>query len=464
MPEQKGRAGSMSITRRSLVRGLAPAIVGAAAGVGALTSCSSDRDPDASAEDAGTRSAPQPLPDTPLVLGSIGASYGRAAAFEAPISIAISEAMIDLNARWGGVLGREVTMHERHVAAAAGEDLTAVIATMAEAGVSAVITSLDEEALVAAIPALVDAQIAVIDVLTSGMTVREPEVASATMLIRLAPDDVAIASLYAEQAWTAGSDRSGPPGTLAYVSEDTAQGHSLLGELTRILAPQGGKIQTEQFYRAGESPDLDAVVEAILAEPPALLVVNGGREAGPLLSALHDATLDGSQEPTVQIAARLSPAATADYSEDDLAPGCLASATGFLPGGELDDTHINMMLNADTTLLGTGFGYSQQAYDAVMLAGLAAEDAVSVGGVDIAGSLTKVLTGAQECTEFGECSTLLRDARAAGQRTMISFTGRSGPLELGSDNDIRTGTIRSSTWDDANAIEPGPTTDVGTGS
>ncbi|MGO3506260.1 MAG: hypothetical protein ACTINN_09145, partial [Brachybacterium tyrofermentans] len=69
----------MSITRRSLVRGLAPAIVGAAAGVGALTSCSSDRDPDASAEDAGTRSAPQPLPDPPLVLGSIGASYGRAA-------------------------------------------------------------------------------------------------------------------------------------------------------------------------------------------------------------------------------------------------------------------------------------------------------------------------------------------------------------------------------------------------
>ncbi|MGO2772555.1 MAG: ABC transporter substrate-binding protein [Brachybacterium tyrofermentans] len=453
----------MSITRRSLVRGLAPAIVGAATGAGALSSCSSDRDPGASAEEAGTGSVAPPLPDAPLVLGSLGASYGRAATFETPISIAISEAMIDLNARWGGVLGREVTMHERHVAAAAGEDLTAVIATMAEAGVGAVITSLDEEALVAAVPALVDAQIAVIDVLTSGMSVRDPEVASATMLIRLAPDDVAIASLYAEQAWTAGSDRSGPAGTLAYVSEDTAQGHSLLGELTRILAPQGGKIHTEQFYRAGESPDLDAVVEAILAEPPALLVVNGGREAGPLLSALHDATLDGSQQPTVQIAARLSPAATADYSEDDLAPGCLVSATGYFPGGELDDSHVNMMLNADTTLLATGFGYSQQAYDAVMLAGLAAEDAASIGGVDIAGSLGKVLSGTQECAGFGECATLLRDARAAGQRTTISFTGRSGPLELGSDNDVRAGMIRSSTWDEANSIEPGPTMDVGSG-
>ncbi|MGP5087344.1 ABC transporter substrate-binding protein [Brachybacterium tyrofermentans] len=446
----------MSITRRSLVRGLAPAIVGAAAGGGVLTSCSRDADPGTSGEDAGTLGAAPPTPDTPLVLGSIGASYGRAAAFETPISIAITEAMIDLNARWGGVLGHEVTMQERHVAAAAGEDLSAVIATMADAGVSAVITSLDEESLVAVIPALVDAQIAVIDVLTSGMSVREPEVASATMLIRLAPDDVAIATLYAEQAWTSGSDGSGPPGTIAYVSEDTAQGRSLVGELTRILAPRGGKILTQQFYPAGDAPDLDAVVEAVLAEPPALLVVNGGPEVGPLLSALHDATRDGSQQPAVTIPSRLGPAASVDYSEDALTPECLASATGYLPGDALDDTHVNMMLNVDSTLLATGFGYSQQAYDAVLLAGLAAEDAVSVGGVDIAGSLERVLSGTQECAEFGDCSALLRDARAAGQRTTISFTGRSGPLELGSDNDVRTGKIRSRTWDAENSLDSEP--------
>ncbi|MGO2585270.1 MAG: ABC transporter substrate-binding protein, partial [Brachybacterium tyrofermentans] len=61
----------MSITRRSLVRGLAPAIVGAATGAGALSSCSSDRDPGASAEEAGTGSVAPPLPDAPLVLGSL---------------------------------------------------------------------------------------------------------------------------------------------------------------------------------------------------------------------------------------------------------------------------------------------------------------------------------------------------------------------------------------------------------
>lgn len=454
----------MSITRRSLVRGLGPAIVGVAAGASALTSCSPDREPGASTEDAGTRSAAPSDPETPLVLGSIGASYGRAAAFESPISIAIGEAIIDLNAQWGGVLGHEVTMHERHVAAEAGEDLTPVITAMSDAGVSAVITSLDEETLVSAIPALVDAQIAVIDVLTSGMSVRDPEVGSANMLVRLCPDDVAIASLYAEQAWTAGSDKSGPPGTVAYVSEETAQGRSLLGELTRILPPDGGKILTEQFYAAGRMEDVGAVVEAVLADPPALLVVNGGPEAGPFLSALYEATLDASQQPTVQIASRLSPAASVDYSEAQLAPECLASATGYLPGGDLDDTHVNMMLNVDTTLLHTGFGYSQQAYDAVMLAGLAAEDARSVEGVDIAGSLGKVLTGAEECTDFGACSTLLSDALAAGKRTTISFTGRSGPLEIGSDNDVRTGKIRSTTWDEANSIGSGPTMDFDTGS
>lgn len=449
----------MSITRRSLVRGLGPAIVGVGAGVGALTSCSADRAPGGPAEDAGSTTAAPSEPDAPFILGSIGAAYGRAEAFEAPISIAIGEALIDLNAQWGGVFGQDVILHERHVAAAAGEDLAGVIATMADAGVSAVITSLDEEALVAAIPALVDAQIAVIDVLTSGMSVRDAEVRSANMLVRLAPDDVAIAALYAEQAWAASSGASGLPGTVAYVSEDTAQGRSLLEQLTRILPPAGGKILTEQFYPAGNMEDVDAVVEAVLADPPALLVVNGGPEAGRFLSALHEATLDASQQPTVQIASRLSPAASVDYSEAQLAPECLASATGYLPGGNLDETHINMMLNVDVTLLQTGFGYSQQAYDAVMLAGLAAQDARSVEGVDIAGSLGKVLTGAEECADFGACSTLLGDALAAGKRTTISFTGRSGPLEIGTDNDVSAGKIRTVAWDDANSIVPGSAVD-----
>ncbi|GAA1489527.1 ABC transporter substrate-binding protein [Brachybacterium sacelli] len=441
----------MVISRRTLVRGLGAGVLGA----GALSACTRGGRRGRQAETTAPTGEELTEPDTPLVLGSIGASYGRSAAFEAPIGLALHEAMIDLNKQWEGLFGHEVTMADRHVMKEAGEDLSEVIAGFAEAGVTAVITSIDEEALVAAIPAFVEAGIAVIDVFTSGMSVRAPEVQTSNMLIRLAPNDVALAALYAEASWEGGSDKSGSPGTVAFVSEDTAHGHSLREELSRILDPNSGKVIAEHFYPAGKMGKADPVVKKVLKTPPALLVVNGGPEVGPFLSALHEATLDDRKRPTVEFARRLSPASSVDYSEAKLAAETLSEATGHLPGAELTVEHVNMMLNADPELEGSSYGYSQQGYDAVMLAALAAQDALSVEGVDIAGSVEKVLTGTEECTNYGDCSSILRTGLQSQERASVSYTGRTGPLELGSAKDPRTGKLRTFTWNEANAIVSG---------
>lgn len=438
----------MAISRRTLVRGLGAGVLGA----GGVTACTRGGDPSTTSPPTAEGLSE---PDTPLVLGSIGASYGRSAAFEAPISLALGEAMIDVNEEWGGLFGHDVTMTDRHVMAEAGEDLTEVIGTFAEAGVSAVITSIDEEALVAAIPAFVEAGIAVIDVFTSGMSVRAPDVQTSNMLIRLAPNDVALAALYAEASWEGSSDKAGAPGTVAYVSEDTAHGHSLREELSRILDPRSGKVVAEHFYPAGTMGEVAPLVEKVLKTPPALLVVNGGPEAGPFLSALYSATLDERDRPTVEFPWRLSPAASVDYADAELAPESLSAATGYLPGGELTVPHVNMMLNVDPDLQRTGYGYSQQGYDAVVLVALAAQDGLSVDGVDIAGSVAKVLTGTQECADYGDCSSVLRTGLQTQERATISYSGRMGPLELGSAKDPRTGKLRTFTWSEANELRGG---------
>ncbi|APX31696.1 amino acid ABC transporter substrate-binding protein [Brachybacterium sp. P6-10-X1] len=436
----------MSISRRTLVRGLGAGVLGA----GSLSACTGGRR-GRQPETTGPTGQALTEPDTPLTLGSIGSSVGRSAAFETPISLALGQAMIDVNKRWGGLFGHEVTLLERHVMAEPGEDLTDVIAGFAEAGVNAVITSIDEEALIAAIPAFVDAGIAVIDVFTSGMSVRAPEVISSNMLIRLAPNDIALAALYAEASWAASSDKGGPPGTVALLSEDTAHGHSLREELSRILDPDGGGVVAEHFYPAGSMGKSAPIVEKILTTPPALLVLNTGPEAGPLLSALHEATLDEEgKRPTVEFARRLSPAASVDYGAAELAPESLSSATGYLPGAELTVDHVNMMLNLDASLQRTGYGYSQQAYDAAVLACLAAQDALSVDGVDIAASVGAVLTGTEECSSYGDCSSILRTGVQTQERTTVSYSGRMGPLELGSAKDPRTGTLRTFAWNEAN--------------
>lgn len=398
-------------------------------------------------------------PDVPLVIGQIGANYGRMAKFEKAIEVAIACARLDVNARWDGLFGHEVELAERYVMQEPGEDLTTVIQEMAGSGVTCVITSIDEESLIAAMPALVEAGMAVIDVFTSGRDLRTTEVQTANLLVRLCPNDATIAAQYAEVALGSTSDKAGPTGTVAYLSEDTLQGRSLLYELQQVLHPQSGSIVSEQFYAVGDFGDIGARVKKVLADPPALLVFNGGEEAAPFLSALHSATLDGGQRPEVEFPKRLAPAATIDYSQEpvaeDLVPGCLASATGFEPGDALTVPHENMMLNRSTEFLRTGYAYSQHGYDAFTMLCLAAQHALSVEGTALAAGLPAVLTGSEDCTYYEECRRVMKTALEAGGRATVAYTGRMGPLELGPHSDARTGQMREYTWSDANVMELG---------
>lgn len=446
----------MALSRRALMGTLGAGVLG----TGVLSACGEGMPRGRRGRRRPTTTAPtaDPLaePDQGLVLGSIGASYGTAGRFEKQIGIAVNEAMIDINAKFGGLFGHDVTMVPRHVMADAGEDLSTAIAGLVDQGVTAVVSSLDEDALVTALPLFVEAGIAVIDVFTSSMTVRGEDVEHAGMLARLVPNDQITAARLVEDSFsTGGGDREGTPGHLAYISENTSQGRSLLDQINPIRNVRGGQLVVERFHPVGDMEDIDDLVATVVEKRPALLVVNSGPEAGPFLSALHEATLDEGNRPTLEIQVRLSPAASVDYSQAGLAAESLRNARGWEPGGELTEEHVRMMINVDQTLLTTGFAYSQQAYDAVMLACLAAQDALSTAGPDIAASLAAVLVGDTECTDYGMCRTALRDALEAGSRATITYTGRMGPLELGGVGDAAKGELRTCSWSDAGELVPG---------
>ena len=445
----------MAITRRALVRGLGAGILGA----GVLSGCrgrgAQPTEPPPSAEQLEE-------PDTPLVIGQIGAAYGRMAAFEEAISVAVQEARIDVNARWDGLFGHEVVLLDRHVMQEPGEDLAPVVEELAGAGATCLITSIDEESLIAAMPAVVEAGLAVIDVFTSGMSVRADDVQTANLLMRLSPDDRTLAAQYGEIALGADSERGGTPGTVAYLSEDTAQGRSLHQELELYLNPRSGRIVSEQFYAVGDIGDIGERVKTVLEEPPALLVLNGGQESAPFLSALYEATLDDGNRPTVEIPARLSPAATVDYSQlptaEDLLPECLTSATGYQPGGEITEEHRAMMLNRSTDFLRTGYAYSQQGYDAFVMACLAAQHALSVTGTALAGAVPAILTGSEDCTDYEACRRVMHTALETNGRDTVAYAGRMGALELGPLSDARIGEMREYSWSAANELEDGGAT------
>src|SRR5699024_9859199 len=144
-------------------------------------------------------------------------------------------------------------------------------------------------------------------------------------------------------------------------SEDTAQGRSLHQELALYLNPRSGRVLSEHIDPVGDIGDIGDRVKTVLEAPPALMVLNGGQEAAPSLTAPNEATLDGGNRTTAGSPARLSPAATVDYSQlptaEDVLPECLTSATGYQPGGEITEEHRAMMLNRSTDFLRTGYAY-----------------------------------------------------------------------------------------------------------
>lgn len=446
----------MAMSRRDLMRALGVS----AAGAGALSACGGQGGIRGRRGRRPTTTNPSAKklaePDAPLKLASVGASYGAAGRFEKQMSIGVSEAMIDVNARWDGLFGRKVEMQDRVVLPSAGKSLRSAIQEWADQGVTAVVSSLDDDALIAAMPDLVAAKMAVIDVFTSSMAVRAPEVQTAGLLTRLCPNDLALATGHAEAAWQSSSDRGGKPGTVGFVSEDTTQGRSLLHELEQILGPAGGRIVVQHMYPMGKLGDRGAIVKKIVDHKPALLVVNAPHaEAGPLLSDLHRATLDPEGRPQFDIAARVATAGIADFTDAQLVPEALQSATGAEPGGALTSEHVDMMLNVDPNLLREGYAYSQQAYDAVILLALAAYDALSVSGTDIATSIPRVLSGSEKCADYGACRTAMRNALQNGTRETITYEGRTGMLVMGPQNDPIKGSMRSFSWDKGNALQAG---------
>lgn len=124
---RRGERQGMSISRRRLVHSLGAGVLGASAlsacGEGMPRGRRGRRRPTTTAPTADALSEPE----QPLVLGSIGASYGRSAPFEQAIAIGLSESHIDVNHRFKGLFGQDVQLFDRHVMAEAGEDLTGEI-------------------------------------------------------------------------------------------------------------------------------------------------------------------------------------------------------------------------------------------------------------------------------------------------------------------------------------------------
>lgn len=211
--------------------------------------------------------------------------------------------------------------------------------------------------------------------------------------------------------------------SVAYVYVDDEAGNALLAELTAATELEGLTLDYEKAFSAKATAFEGIVAKLTKAEPDAIVIASPADASAAtkaLVAALTTAKLGGAK-------LWLTSQNLADYSQV-LPAGTLDKANGVLEGATPDAAFIARLKQADPSL-GT-FRYAEEAYDATIMAALAATLAGDDGGPAIARLLLAVSTGGIKCTSYGECLDVLKT------ESDIDYDGISGPVNFTAEGDV----------------------------
>jgi len=210
--------------------------------------------------------------------------------------------------------------------------------------------------------------------------------------------------------------------TLGMIVLNDSYGTGLAQFVSDAFTAAGGTVVAQPTYNTGDT-NFDAQIAEVTAAAPDAIVLITFEEVKTIAPALIGGGFPAAD--TYFVDGNL-----ANYSED-FAAGLLEGAKGTLPG--LDITTIadfttrmndNWVAEGNDDLADV-FAYGPEAYDAVVLLALAALEAGSVEGVDIAAKLQEVsggVDGGTKCTTFAECADIIIGGGQA------DYDGVSGPI------------------------------------
>jgi branched-chain amino acid transport system substrate-binding protein len=230
---------------------------------------------------------------------------------------------------------------------------------------------------------------------------------------------------------------------LAYYSDD--DNRAARDSLAIALADIGSELVVSERITPSMRSGAGLVAKLRDADPDVVVLsspANRLEQNTAVLAALAEAGLAGDS-------LWLSSQNLVSYG-DKLPDGALEGARGIRSGAQPDDDFIARVRTADPTV--TDFRFAAEAYDAVILAALAAIAARDDAGVSIAAELRAVSSGGIACASFGECREVLTTAKKFDYD--IDYVGVSGALDLDASGAPVTGNHRVYRYDSANAPLP----------
>lgn len=351
--------------------------------------------------------SPTPTGDGVLRIGTLFSLSGALSGYGAGQTAAVNAAVREINAA-GGVLGSPVEVVNRD----GGDPATveAAFDALVAKGVDVVIGPTSSEAAAVLLPRAAAASVPLVSPSANATALT----ADAGWFFRTIPAPGAQGAVLARLLTGHGT----PDVAVIRGGDDAAA--ALAQSLGDGLAAAEGELVAD--LRVDLDP-ASAVDEALAAHPEAVVLATAddGSVTAALVAALADAGFAGEN---LWLAGRN----LADTSA--IAAGALAAANALTDGFTPDP-----VLAARFRLEDPGAGslrYAAEAYDAVILAALAAQLSGDDGGASIARNLPAASAGGIPCTSFGECLDVL------ATQPDIDYAGVTGPADLGENGDLQT--------------------------
>lgn len=219
--------------------------------------------------------------------------------------------------------------------------------------------------------------------------------------------------------------------TLGIIYQNDGYGVGLYEAIKTTFEGAGGEVVAEAAYNVGDG-QFDAQVSTIAAANPDAVAVVSYDQFVTIAPLLGNAGVDTGK--LYMVDGNLSNYGSGENPIDP-ASTPLEGSKGTRAGAELPSDFLDQ-LNEVWTANGNepinDVTYSAEAYDAVIVLSLAALEARSVEGADIAAKMREVSGGegdGEPCTTFADCAAIINDGGTA------DYNGLSGDVTFDEGND-----------------------------
>ncbi|MGV8851103.1 MAG: ABC transporter substrate-binding protein [Rhodoglobus sp.] len=370
-----------------------------------------------------------PVGDGVLRIGTIFPTSGTFSFLAAAQAAGVATAVKEINAL-GGVNGKPVEI----VAADSGEANTTTLessfATLVTKEVDVVVGPSSSALAQRTIPPAIAAQIPVIS--PAATFPKLSEVFDGGYFFRTIPAYDQQGYALAE-ALTGGEVRQ----RIAFVYIDDAQGSALHETFVAALAENDRELVADEVFTASTT-SFDSIIASLKSAKPDVVVVGSTYDSAKASNAAIGAIVGAGFGASHLWLTSLN---TGDYSQA-FPNGTLSGVRGIIEGAQPSSEFIAALKATDSGL--SSYRYAMEAYDATMLAALAALVAQDDAGVAIVGSLYDVSKGGVKCLSFAECVDVLKTNKD------IDYDGVSGTVNFTPDGDIEPGYWGFYTYDGEN--------------